>query len=134
MQKRLLLSNMREMFVAYRDRNGPEIGFFKFCELRPKLCITVGSAGTHSVCVCTIHQNVKLMLAAWQINDYYKELICKMVCAIESKDCMLDHCEKCPGPEGLKEFLVDAFVNNDPDDIIDFKQWIHTDRDMLDTK
>ena len=134
MQKRLLLSNMREMFVAYRDQNGPEIGFSKFSELRPKWCVTVGSAGTHSVCVCTIHQNVKLMLAACQINDDYKELICKMVCAIESKDCMHGRCEKFPGPERLIEFLVNAFVNSNSDDIIELKQWLHTDRDMLDTK
>ncbi|KAM4046376.1 LOW QUALITY PROTEIN: uncharacterized protein ACNLHF_009977 [Anomaloglossus baeobatrachus] len=134
MQKRLLLSNMRKMFVAYWDRHGPEIGFSKFCELRPKWCVTVRSAGTHSVCVCTIHQNFKLILAACPINDDYKELICKMVSGIESKDCMLGRCDKCPGPEVLKEFLVNVFVNSDPEDIIEFKQWIHIDRDTLDTK
>jgi hypothetical protein len=55
MQKCLILCNLKEIFVAYRNRNGPEIGFLKFCELRPKWCVTVGSAGAHSVCVCTIH-------------------------------------------------------------------------------
>ena len=49
-------------------------------------------------------------------------------------NCMLGRCEKCPGPEGLKEFLVSASVNSDTDDIIELKQWIHTDRDTLDTK
>jgi hypothetical protein len=96
--------------------------------------VTVGSAGMHSVCVCTMHQNVKLMLAACPIKDDYKVLISKTVCGIESKDCMLGRCEKCPGPEGLKEFLINFFVDSDPDDIIEFKQWIHTDRDTLDTK
>lgn len=133
-QKRLLLSNMKEMYIAYRERNGPEIGFSKFCELRPKWCIMVGSAGTHSVCVCTVHQNVKLMLAATPIKDDYKVLISKTVCGIESKNCMLGRCEECPGIEGLKEFLINSFADYDPDDIIEFKQWIHTDRDTLDTK
>ena len=41
---------MKEIFVVYRDWNGPEIEFSKFCELRLKWCITIGSAETHSVC------------------------------------------------------------------------------------
>ena len=40
-----------------------KIGFFKFARLRPRQCILAGAAGTHSVCVCTLHQNVKLMIA-----------------------------------------------------------------------
>lgn len=133
-QKRLLLSNIKEMFIAYRDKNGPEIGFSKFCELRPKWCVTVGAAGTHSVCVCTIHQNVKLMLEASPIKEDYKILIEKTVCSLESKDCMLHRCEECPGEEGLKQFLANIFEDCDPEDVIEFKQWVHTDRDTLDTK
>ena len=51
MQKRLLLCNLKEMHIAYKERNGLEIGFTKFCELRPKWCVTVSSSGSHSVCV-----------------------------------------------------------------------------------
>ena len=68
-QKYLLLNNLKEMFSAYKLQHGSEIGFSKFCEFRPKWCITVGAAGTHSVCVCTIHQNVKLMLASCPIAE-----------------------------------------------------------------
>jgi len=39
-------------------------GLSKFCQLRPKECFIVGARGTHSVCVCTLHQNVKLKLSA----------------------------------------------------------------------
>ena len=39
--------------------------FSKFAEFRPKECVLPGSSGTHSVCVCTKHQNVKLMIAAF---------------------------------------------------------------------
>ena len=35
-----------------------KIGFSKFAELRPKHCVLVGASGTHSVCVCTVHQDV----------------------------------------------------------------------------
>ena len=58
-QKRLVLSNLREVYrefkESYPDR---KIGFSKFAELRPKHCVLAGASGTHSVCVCTIHQNV----------------------------------------------------------------------------
>ena len=88
-QKRLLLCNLKEMYTAYKMRYGPEVGFSKFCELRPKWCVTVGVAGSHSVCVCTYHQNVKLMLAGTDIQENYKTLSGKCVCDMESKDCML---------------------------------------------
>ena len=39
-----------------------KIGFSKFAELRPRYCVLAGASGTHSVCICTIHQNVKLMI------------------------------------------------------------------------
>ena len=64
-QKRLLLVNLHELYVAFKKDNPNEkIGFSKFCSLRPKWCIIVGSSGTHSVCVCTNHQNAKLLVSA----------------------------------------------------------------------
>ena len=36
MQKKLLLVNLRELFVEYKKEKGIEVGFSKFCELRPK--------------------------------------------------------------------------------------------------
>lgn len=38
-----------------------KIGFTKFTQLRPKDCILAGPTGTHNVCVCMIHENVRLM-------------------------------------------------------------------------
>ena len=64
-QKRLILLNLNEMYAQFKERHPQlKIGISKFCELRPKWCVTVGARGMHSVCVCTIHQNPKLMLAA----------------------------------------------------------------------
>ena len=62
-QKRLMLSNLREVYREFKEKfPDRKIGFSKFAELRPKHCILAGASGTHSVCVCTIHQNVKLMM------------------------------------------------------------------------
>lgn len=73
------------------------------------------------------------MLAATSIKDDYKELMDKTVCSLESKNCMLQRCEKCPGKGGLETYLSNMFKDYDPDELIQYKQWIHTDRDTLET-
>lgn len=62
-QKRLVLSNLKELFHYFREENSNTvIGFSLFASLRPKNCVLAGASGTHTVCVCSIHQNVKLMI------------------------------------------------------------------------
>ena len=58
-----ILQQKRLLLCAFKKQH-PEIkiSFSKFCSLRPKWCILVERSGTHSVCVCAIHQNVSLML------------------------------------------------------------------------
>ena len=74
-QKRLLLTNLNEMYCNFKTQNQEVVGFSKFCELRPKWCIPVGPKGTHSVCVCQYHQNAKLLVAALPVNTDYKILL-----------------------------------------------------------
>jgi len=59
-QKRLILKEVYQQF----KKNYPieKIGFSKFAELCPRHCILAGASGTHPICVCTIYQNVKLMM------------------------------------------------------------------------
>ena len=72
MQKRLLLYNLKELFVDFKTMNLEiKLGFSRFCTLRPKWCITASASGTHSVCVCAIHQNLKLLLHPLGVT--YKE-------------------------------------------------------------
>lgn len=132
-QKRLLLCNLKELYVAYRNKYGAEIGFSKFCDLRPKWCVTVGASGMHSVCVCTVHQNVKLMLQSANIKDDYKMLIEKAVCDLSAKDCMLHRCQNCPGEDAVKVYLEEIFQDWDAEESIEFKQWVHTDHETLET-
>ena len=59
-QKRLLLGNLK-LYAAFKEKfQDSKVGFSKICALRPKWCKTIGSSGTHSVCVCAIHQNTIL--------------------------------------------------------------------------
>lgn len=128
-QKRLLLSNLNELYTSFKfDYPHCKVGFSKFCSLRPKWCVLSGSSGTHSICVCVIHQNVKLLLAACEIEETYHELIEYLVCSPENKDCMLRYCPNCPDNTRLKEFLINKFEEWDPDDEVTYSMWISTDR------
>ena len=42
--------------------------------------VLAGSTGTHSVCVCSIHQNAVLLADAIDWDVTYKDLINKVVC------------------------------------------------------
>ena len=72
-QKRFLLCNLHELYVLFKEQNPVlKIGFFKFCSLRPKWCVTVG---TTSVCVYTIHQNAKVLVNATKTVHTSKQLM-----------------------------------------------------------
>ncbi|KAK3923492.1 Alanine--tRNA ligase, partial [Frankliniella fusca] len=68
-QKRLLLSNLRELHQAFkREYEDLKVGFSVFWALKPKWCVFAGAAGTHEQCICQIHQNFKLVLHALNIR------------------------------------------------------------------
>ena len=103
--------------------------------IRPKECITVGHRGTHSVCVCAIHQNVKLMITALPITTTYYDLMKFLVCSLDNKICMLHRCEQCPRTEALQKYLESVFDDNDlsANDHLQYKQWVCTDHTTLQT-
>jgi len=134
-QKRLVLSNLREVYCEFKERfPDHKIGFSKFADLRPRHCILAGASGTHSVCVCTIHQNVKLMMMEMQLPELptYHHCLAKIICNPPHPTCYLGECDACPGIEKLKEELLTQLDENDVDQII-YKQWVSTDRSTLET-
>ena len=130
-QKRLMLCNIKELYLEFKNINPSlKIGFSKFCELRPQWCILAGGTGTHSVCVCTIHQNIILLLLPLGIT--YKELLPIFVCNIELKNCMMRRCSKClESADALRNHLYNIIGEYDNDDNIQYKQWTTTDRSTL---
>ena len=99
-QKRLLLLNLKELHVQLLEKNNDiKIGFSKFCELRPT--------------VCEYHQNAKLLTVALPAKIYYKELLAKMVCGVDHRDCMLHSCDECPGRDGLRTYLTNLLEQFD---------------------
>ena len=74
-KKRFLLCNLHELYVLFTEQNPVlKIGFSKFCSLRPKLCVTVGSTDTQFACVYTIHQNAKVLVNATKTGHTNRQL------------------------------------------------------------
>ena len=142
-QKRLVLSNLKEVFRAFKDINPDlKIGFSKFAELRPPQCVLAGASGTHSVCVCTIHQNVKLMFSGAGISEMidsesvflqsYHHCLARIMCNLPLPTCYLGECACCPGVSTLRVDLIELLDENLIDSIT-FKQWVSVDRCTLET-
>ena len=129
-QTRLVLCNLKEIYLHFKNTYPDvKIGLSTFCSLRPKWCKLAGSAGTHSVCVCIYHQNIKLMLEGANMNVDYKDLLALLACDIENYDCMLGNCEGCGSAEMLKTMLEEEF--SEVEEEISFKLWTSTDRSNL---
>lgn len=138
-QKRLILSNLKEVFALFKEKY-PEhqVGFSKFADLRPKQCVLAGAAGTHAVCVCTIHQNVKLMFQGARLETLtdgynYHNCLAEIQCNPPRVQCYLGACLECPGVTKLREKL-EVHFDEHVIDRIEFKQWTTTDRSTLETK
>ena len=99
------LCDLQELYTAFKEKQpNVNIEFSKFCTFRPKWCVLAGSKITHSVCVCSSRQNV-LLLAGWDWDLTYKDLIKKTVCNPKSKKHMMNRCESCSGTAIPKKFL-----------------------------
>ena len=69
-QKRLILCKLEELYRLFKEKNpAMKVSLSKFSQERPKWCTLVGPKGTHTVCTCIKHENVKL-LAANTAFDY----------------------------------------------------------------
>ena len=142
-QKRLVLGNLKEIYQTFKSQHpSMKISFSKFAMLRPKECVLAGASGTHSVCVCTIHNNVKLMMngsmmASVTANEevpvsHYGHALAKMMCNPSLPKCHLGECPCCPGKQPLREMLLKCYEESDVDEV-EFKQWTSTDRSKLET-
>lgn len=116
-QKRLVLCNLKELFQSFKDKYYPDIkvGFSKFAQLRPAHCVLAGSASTHSVWVCKVHQNIKLMIEGAKIPQMtakqeisihsYHDCVARIICNPALLSCYLEKCNVCPGTSKLKSQL-----------------------------
>ena len=82
--------------------------------------------------MCIVHENAKLMaeglldlLPSESTFHDYKDFVKMMAYSDTNKDCMFGSCNKCPGPEFLKQSLETWLEENDE---ITYRQWLSTDR------
>ncbi len=139
-QRRLVLCNLKEVYQIFKKTYpNTKIGFSSFAALRPGHCVLANSSGTHSICVCIYHQNIKLMFNKIKsINllsheeGSYQDLISQIICANPSTSCYLNECTTCPGTDNFREELSAEFLENNIDEIT-FKQWQKVDRCTMET-
>ena len=104
------LCNLQELYAVFKSVNkhsNVNIGFSKFCALRPKWCVLAGSKRIHFVCFCSSHQNVMLLSLQYLI----KEIVYDPV----SNKCIILWCESSPGTVTLKGVLGQEL--NDHEDL-----------------
>ena len=125
-----------------------KVGFSKFASLRPKNVVLLGGSGTHSVCVCTIHQNVKLMLEGAKISSLpafrclvsddfsgkisYHHLLAITACNPPNPECYLGQCEFCGDTQQLKAKILEVFESLNIDEVT-YKAWVTVNRTSLET-
>lgn len=111
--------------------------------MRPTLCVLAGSSGTHNVCVCVHHENVKLMLDAIDLESLtkntelplknYHDCIKAIVCSNAHDKCHLGDCLDCPNMSILREHLLEYFNKSNIFEI-QYESWFQTDRCTIASK
>ncbi|KAJ8672450.1 hypothetical protein QAD02_003709 [Eretmocerus hayati] len=80
-QKKLMLHTTEELHRRWKRENPhlnqvPSLTLFR--GLRPKECVSAGDPGTHTICVCAQHENVKLKVYALHANVTYRDLMAEV--------------------------------------------------------
>ena len=142
-QKRLILCNLKEAYRLFKDMNpGVKIGFSKFAQMRPRDCVLAGASGTHCVCVCTTHENVKLMMQGGKMSDLalgnvtlktYTDCLAQVACNPQSFQCIQRECATCSNfPGKFRNDLLQAYDAIHVDEV-QYSKWTNTDRSSLET-
>lgn len=110
-QKLLLSYTVNELYnnflADFKDKLEILPKFSYFASLKPKECIVAGDPGSHSICICDEHENVRLRLLALNKAIKYKEILSQSFCDLENRNCMLHACKSCPGLPKIEEIIND---------------------------
>ena len=124
-QKRFMLMTLKEAHSLFCEQHSDtKIGLASFSSLRLQH-IFLQKDIPHNVCVCKVHQNVRLLLESLKqkgvpVKSGFSEFIAQIVCNQEDEDCMLGKCQQCPTVAFLKP-------NDDvADDRCVWQRWMST--------
>lgn len=113
-----------------------KISLSSFVALRPQQCIPVGAKGTHNVCVCKTHENIRLKMKGlrdefarkkFNYQTTYRDFFKAMICPHPTADCYLLNRKNCPGTEGIRKDLTETLQKYNIQNV-SFNQWLTTDR------
>ena len=108
-----------------------KVGFSKFAMLCPSEYVLAGSSRTHSVCMCTIHQNIKLTMIGAKMAkiaglEKYHHMNACMLCNPAQLVCYFRPCPNCPSVDEFENELVELYELEGIGEI-QFQQWTSTD-------
>lgn len=137
LQKQLLLYNIEDVYKLFKQQfPDVKISQSKFAKLRPKQCLPADKSGSHNVCVCKTHQNMRLKLSGIRkafskkgvcFNSTYHTAIKEIICEEPSPSCHFSNCSKCPGAKYFCKKVHDLFVDHSITKVI-YMEWVSTDR------
>lgn len=138
-QKRLLTMSLNETYKHFmKVHDTVEISFSSFASLRPKYCKLLSKSGFHNVCVCSIHENVDLMLHSLNklkvsIDQGY--FMNQSLCDEQNRTdfCHLRECMNCCDTTFFESNLSEMLEEKDITDVT-FEQWVTTDRCNIEQK
>ncbi|KAK3912458.1 ARL14 effector protein [Frankliniella fusca] len=140
-QKHLLMGNISEVHEEFQKLH-PEIKISrsKFAAIRPKECCLASNAGMHNVCVCSIHENPKLMFNGAHLNQISDlnsksptDCIKFFVCTKPTTECYFRTCSKCPDKMKFVK-LIQEYFDSEMVEEVTYNQWESTDRGNIITR
>lgn len=119
-QARYLMMSLREAHTKFMEENpDTKIGLSKFCDLRPAH-VKLFDHLPHQVCVCSYHENVRLILVALKkysdLSTDFSSFVNQIVCDSQSKECMSNECLVCKDK-------LNSFSPQNPSTSIVYHQW-----------
>ena len=113
--------------LSKKDIQMPKLAFQNFVASDPN-----GAFLLVPVVYAQAIKNAQLLVHA-NIDKDYHDLMAMVVCDLNTKMCMIQRCENCPGDNNIREYLDGTFADSEEEEI-SFQQWQGTDRAMLCTQ
>ena len=90
---------------------------------RSKWCFPAdGVYGLHAVYICEYDQNFKLLASKIPELLEYKDLLKRIVCNTNLRNCMLRRCDHCPTMNSLRTYLLELFNMHEIENLLCY-QW-----------
>lgn len=122
LQKRHLMWSLKDTYALFKSEYPDvEIGFSKFCSLRPSN-VLLGSAMPRNVCLCQHHDNIRLLCDCLskeipRFPCYSSSFVDGFVCDTNNESCMTGKCKNCP------EFLQKMKEEAPLDEVTTWYEW-----------